>query len=202
MKGAIPFRGVKMAGIREVARELWPEVEAADDPVGFALDQFAGEFSEDKLVGVLLLAEHLLPRLSAAAVPRLAQPFERGRIEDWSTCDWYCVKVLGPLIGQDPDAAEPIAAWRDSDGLWQRRSAAVAFVNLVPRGLHHDLVLEVCESNVLDPARFMQTSVGWTLGELRKADPSRVDDFVTRHGEHMSAEARNRASGRSSRRGR
>lgn len=195
LKGALPFRGVKMAGIREVARLVWPSVAEMDDPVGFALAQFENEFSEDKIVGVLLLAEHLLDRLDAGTVPRLAEPFERGWIRDWSTCDWYCVKVLGKLIERDPEAAEPIAAWRGAESLWQRRAAAVAFVNLVPKGLHHDVVLRVCESNVHDPERFMQTSVGWTLGEMRRSDPDAVDRFLAVHGERMSREARRRAEG-------
>ena len=195
LKGAVPFRGVKMAGIREVTRLAWPSVAAMDDPVGFALARFEGEFSEDKLVGVLLLAEHLLAHLDAGAVPRLAEPFERGWIEDWSTCDWYCVKVLGKVIERDPDAAEAIAGWRAAQSLWQRRAAAVAFVNLVPKGLHHDVVLRVCESNVRDPERFMQTSVGWTLGEMRKADPAAVDRFLVEWGDRMTSEARRRAAG-------
>ena len=195
MKGALPFRGVKMAGIREVARAAWPEAEALEDPVGFAIAQLESRHSEDKLVGVLLLAEHLIDRLGAADVPRLAEPFERGWIEDWSTCDWYCVKVLGRVIERDPDAAEPIAAWRSARPLWQRRAASVAFVYLVPHGLHLDLVLTVCESNVRDPERFMQTSVGWVLGEMRKADPAPVDEFLRRHGAQMSSEARRRAGG-------
>jgi len=69
LEDAIPFRGVKMAGIREVARLAAPDAQAAPDPVGFALAQFESRYSEDKLVGVLLLAEHLLDRLDAAAVP-------------------------------------------------------------------------------------------------------------------------------------
>lgn len=195
LKGALPFRGVKMAGIREVARLVAPEALSRPDPVGFALAQFKGRFSEDKIVGVLLLAEHLMYRLDAGAVPRLAEPFERGWIDDWSTCDWYCVKVLGNLILRDRAAAEPIAAWRLAESLWQRRAAAVAFVYLVPKGLHHELVLRVCESNVRDPERFMQTSVGWTLGEMRKSDPAAVDAFLAKHGKRMSSEARRRAAG-------
>ena len=189
LRGAIPFRGVKMADIRAIVHDVWPP----DAPVDLALAQFEQPFSEDKIAGVLALAEINMPRLSAADVPRLAEPFERGLIADWSTCDWYCVKVLGKLIERDPAAAPPIAAWRDAEDLWQRRAAAVAFVDLVPRGLHHDLVLEVLERNVLDPARFSQRSVGWVLRELGRADPERAQAFLARHGGRMSAEARRQA---------
>ena len=183
MKGAIPFRGVKMAGIREVVHEL--AIDSLDD----ALAQFAEPCSEDKLVGVLALAERIMPRLSAGDVPRLAEPF--AHIDDWSTCDWYCVKVLGKLIAQDPAAAEPIAAWRSAESLWQRRAAAVAFVNLVPEAgdAMTRLVLAVLESNVRDPARFSQTGVGWVLRELAKAQPEAVDAFIARHRDRMSKEA-------------
>ena len=183
MKGALPFRGVKMADIRAVVHEIG--IDSLDD----ALAQFAEPYSEDKLAGVLALSERIMPRLSAADVPRMAEPF--AHIGDWSTCDWYCVKVLGKLIEQDPAAARPVAAWRDAQSLWQRRAAAVAFVNLVPGAddAMTRLVLRVLESNVRDPARFSQTGVAWVLRELAKAQPEAVDDFIARHRERMSKEA-------------
>lgn len=115
----------------------------------------------------------MMDRLDAAVVPRLAEPYARGWIEDWSTCDWYCVKVLGRLIERHPHAAPAIAAWRDAESLWQRRWASVAFVYLVPKGLHHELV----------------------LGEMRKSDPVAVDAFLAEHRDPMSSEARRRAAG-------
>ena len=206
LKGAVPFRGAPMAAVRAAVHETWAEhgVDRAprDEQIELALRLFSERFSEDKLAGVLVLGERLLPALTLADVPRLARPFADGSIADWSTCDWYCVKVLGPFVAAGDDRrerAEAIAAWRSAETLWQRRAAAVAFVNLAPRGEEFfagftALVLWVCAANVRDPARFSQTSVGWVLRELSRAEPQAVAAFVAAHAGEMSPEARRTAT--------
>jgi hypothetical protein len=37
-------------------------------------------------------------------LPRFARLFDRGHTCDWGTCDWFCVKVLGPLVEQQAEA--------------------------------------------------------------------------------------------------
>ena len=208
LKGAVPFRGVPMATTRRVVHEAW-ESTGVDrlDPgaqIELALSLFAEPYSEDKLAGVLALGERLLDHLTIDNVPALARPFEAGHIADWSTCDWYCVKVLGRFIGQGEDRrprAEAIAGWRDGATLWQRRAAAVSFVELAPQGEGFfegftELLLTVCASNVTDPARFSQTSVGWLARELSGAESSRVQRFVQEHRGSMSREALKAATAR------
>jgi 3-methyladenine DNA glycosylase AlkD len=205
LKGAIAFRGVPMGGVREVVHALWSERELSnrprDEQFDLVLALFAQPSAEDKLAAILALGELLIDDLTAADVPVLAEPFARGHIADWSTCDWYCVKVLARLLERAPDAgeaAEAIASWRSAPGLWQRRAAAVSFVTLARHGdarLRNltKLVLDVCSANVRDPERFSQTSVGWVLRELSHVDPAAVTAFVDEHAESMSAEARRMA---------
>jgi 3-methyladenine DNA glycosylase AlkD len=208
LKGALPFRGVPMGTIRRIVHQTW-RTAGADrlDPevqIDLALAQLAQPFSEDKIAGVLALSERLLGHLTAEHVPALARPFEAGHIADWSTCDWYCVKVLGRFVEQGEDRrrrSEAIAGWRGAGTLWQRRAAAVSFVNLAPQGEKFfdgftDLLLTVCAANVADTARFSQTSVGWLLRELSKAEPAPVQEFVHRHRESMSREAVKAATAR------
>ena len=200
LKGALPFRGTKMADIRSVVHGVWDEKRLgeidADTQIDLALSFLAKRYSEDKIAGVLVLAERLIDDLRTSDAPRLARSFELGHIQDWSTCDWYCVKVLGRFIErQDIRArARAIAAWRDADGLWQRRAAAVAFVYLARQGDSFfsgftSLLLKVCATNVKSPERFSQTSVGWLLRELSHAEPERVAAFVEKHRGSMSREA-------------
>ena len=208
LQGAVPFRGVPMAAIRSAVHETWIEEGldrfSADEQIELALRLFREPYAEDKVAGVLVLAERLLPELKVADIDRLARPFVAGWIDDWSTCDWYCVKVLGRLVERLADrraAAETIADWRSAEPLWQRRAAAVSFVSLAPRGDDAypgfvDLLLTVCATNVRDPARFSQTSVGWLLRELSRAEPERVERFVGEHEGHMSSEARRAALAR------
>lgn len=199
LKGEARFRGVKMAGIRAVAGATNEKFALDDVPVDRLFDVtdglFAQPVSEDKLCATLILAEHQLERLRTIDTRRLAGPLEHDLLADWNSCDWYCVKVLGPFIATEDieRRARAIARWRHAPLLWQRRAAAVAFVNLVSKpplfdGLH-ELVVEVCEHNVADPTRWSQTSVGWVMRELAKQSPTTVDDFVSAHRMMMSNEA-------------
>jgi 3-methyladenine DNA glycosylase AlkD len=214
LKGAIEFRGVPMQGVREVVHAVWSDRRLDDRPreeqFEIALALFAQRYAEDKLAAILVLGERLIDDLAAADVPFLAEPFARGHIADWSTCDWYCVKVLARLLERAADAgaaADAIAAWKSAPGLWQRRAAAVSFVTLARHGNARlpnllTLVLDVCSANVRDPERFSQTSVGWVLRELSRADPDAVTAFVDEHADEMSAEARRMATAKIRGRGR
>ncbi len=206
LKGAVPFRGVPMATIRQVVHDVWDaeglEALPLAERIDAALKQFEQRHAEDKLAGVLMLSERLIPELSTEHVALLARPFN-GHIEDWGTCDWYCVKVLGRFVeaSDRQNRARLIAEWRHAKPLWQRRAAAVSFVNLAPQGDQFfrgftSLLLTVCATNVKDPARFSQTSVGWLLRELSKAEPERVRTFVDKHGPQMSKEALKAATAR------
>ena len=125
LKHVIPFRGVKMADIRAVLHQ-WVRDEGIDrlpvqEQKDLALALIRLDSTEDKLAGILFWQEILLP---AGAVhwpddlPRFADLFQQGYIYDWNTCDWFCVRVLGPLAEQQgADCAHAIAAWRTSEPL-------------------------------------------------------------------------------------
>lgn len=190
-----------MAGIRTAVHtwhsetaSLWstPQLRA------LAIGLIREEKAEDKLAGILLIQEILLP---AAAVPwktelrRWARLFDDGSIADWNTCDWFCVRVLGPLAGSEgEECARAVAAWSRARNRWRRRAGGVAFVNLAPAGEANfagftSMLLDACANTVTDPHRFAQTGTGWVLRELSKADPAAVTAFVSDHIADLSREA-------------
>jgi 3-methyladenine DNA glycosylase AlkD len=62
----------------------------------------------------------------------------------------------------------------------------VAFVPLAAEASAHypespARVEATCEALVADRARFAQTAVGWTLRELARSEPERVEAFVERY---------------------
>jgi hypothetical protein len=83
----------------------------------------------------------------------------------------------------------------------------VAFVRLAPRPEEHfrgfvELVLDTCEAITrTGKERFVQTGAGWVLRELRRASAEDVDAWLERHGDLLTADARQsltpRARGRS-----
>lgn len=201
LKHAIPFRGVKMADIRAVLHR-WVQDEGiagqpGDQQRDLALDLIRLDCCEDKLAGILFLQEILLPAGAIhwpADLPRFAALFGEGHIYEWNTCDWFCVKVLGPLAqAEGKPCALAIADWRDADNLWQRRAAGVAFINVARHGDANfpgfsDMLLATCAATVRSPERFAQTGTGWVLRELSHAEPARVAAFVEEHVAALSAE--------------
>jgi 3-methyladenine DNA glycosylase AlkD len=180
-----------MADIRRIVRDWWPP----DGDVELACALIEEPITEDKLAGILALGEIL----ETGDLERFERLFAEGHVHDWGVCDWFCVKVLGPMVqrAEDPlPLAQAIASWRESEPLWQRRASVVAFVKLVPRPEEHfpgfvELVLDACETITRNgKERFVQTGAGWVLRELRRASPDEVDAWLERHAELLTADAR------------
>ena len=201
LKGAVGFRGTKMADIRGVVHSWYRDGGTGWRPKqlrDLAIELIRQELTEDKLAGILLIQEILIPAGQIpwrTELPRWARLFDQGFISDWNTCDWFCVRVLGPLAAAEGEAcARRITDWRRARNLWRRRAAGVAFVNLAPRGDANfpgftTMVLEVCDRTVQHPDRFAQTGTGWVLRELSRAEPGRVAAFVEARLNLMSREA-------------
>ena len=188
LRGAASFRGVKMRDVR-TALHAWFEEEQLGEhlPIerqkDLALMLLEEDYTEDKLAGVLLLQEILLPADALdwrSDLPRFARLFDQGYIRDWNVCDWFCIKVLGPLVEQQGEAcARAISEWRGADSVWQRRASGVAFANLARVGDRNfpgftEMVLDNCSHLLKSQERFAQTGVGWVLRELSRSDEGRV----------------------------
>jgi 3-methyladenine DNA glycosylase AlkD len=203
LSGAASFRGVKMGDIR-TAVHVWFEEERLGEHLSvgqqkdLALTLLEEDHTEDKLAGVLLLQEILLPAGILdwrSDLPRFARLFDEGYIRDWSVCDWFCVKVLGPLVEQQGEAyARAVSGWREAQSVWQRRASVVAFVNLASRGDRNfpgftEMVLDNCSHLLGSQERFAQTGAGWILRELSRSDGGRVTRFVEANLDRFSREA-------------
>jgi 3-methyladenine DNA glycosylase AlkD len=203
LRGAASFRGVKMEDIR-VAVHAWFEEEQLGERLSvgqqkdLALMLLEEDYTEDKLAGVLFLQEIHLPEGVLdwrSDLPRFARLFDEGYIRDWSICDWFCVKVLGPLVEQQGvSCARAISEWREADSVWQRRASVVAFVNLARKGDKNlpgftEMVLDNCNHLLGGQERFAQTGVGWVLRELSRSDQGRVIGFVEANLDRFSREA-------------
>jgi 3-methyladenine DNA glycosylase AlkD len=203
LKGSSSFRGVKMGDVRK-ALHAWFEEERVGEGLSdgrqtdLALMLLEEDHTVDKLAGVLFLQEILLPAGALdwrSDLPRFASLFDQGHISDWNVCDWFCVKVLGPLAERQGEAcARAISGWRGADSLWRRRASVVAFVNLAKKGDRNfpgftEMVLANCSQLLGSQERFAQTGVAWTLRELGRSDEGRVAGFVEANLDRLSREA-------------
>lgn len=200
MRGAIPFRGVGIPAIRE-ALAGWRSTYGIDEypleeQLELALALFEESVAEDKLAGILFLQEYLYDKFPwEMALQSYAELFQRGLIFDWNTCDWFCVRVLGPTIalhGEGP--ARALASWASASDLWQARAGVVAFVKVAEQAAYYPLVSEAMVILIQRPERFAKTAVGWLLREISQHDEGFVHGFINANLEHFSLESLKNAS--------
>ena len=215
LKHVIEFYGVPMADIRTSVND-WVNssgllLEDGDDDKNDAssivLKQTAWSLieqpvAEQKLAGILIFQNHV--DMSVDDLSVLEKLFQNKYIYDWNTTDWLCVRVLGPLVSREGDAAVAVfKKWAvqdtESATLWQRRAALVAFVNIASE--HCDHVLEIAGVLAQDDQRFAQTAVGWVLRNLastKGGHATKVVEFLKQNKGILSAEAINMASAKMS----
>jgi len=161
-----------------------------------------------KLAGMFLLQFHSdgAELASARTLRSLNEQvlLPQGVISDWSTADWFALKVLESMwrYGEgNHELARQIlnAARAPSNGLWHRRASIVAFVNWhkyrdkLPANFGKELV-DACEANLLvSPSeRFTQTGVAWVLRYVL-LDPEERDyafQVVCKHRDLWNTEAK------------
>jgi len=204
LKGSAEFRGVPTPDIRREAHAWWARhggdaLEPAEQ-LSMCLELLHLTMTEDKLAAMLLLGERLIPagRVDCGeALPLFAELFAGGHLADWNTVDWFCVRVLGPLIEtSEGTCARAVSRWVEAEALWQRRAGLVGFVTLAPSGAYAELIIETAERLVHDPERFAQTGVAWVVRELARSRPDLTEAFLERHDGDLSPEARKQARGR------
>lgn len=199
LKGVIPYRGLKLPQVRSHLKNWVPSLDSfpAAERISIAFALLYADYGEDKLAGILLLQEKLIPEGLIEAhefLPQFAQVFQDGAIYDWSTCDWFCMRVLKTMVKREGElCARTIASWQAADSLWQRRASCIPFVSLAKHGDQNfpgfiDLTLEVCQTVVQSEERFSQTAAGWLLRELWLAAPDQVVNAIEADISNFSSE--------------
>jgi 3-methyladenine DNA glycosylase AlkD len=195
LKKEIEFRGVNLVTIREELYKWYKEErineQDADYQLALALSLFREKYAEDKLAGVLFLQDFLYKKIDwRILIPRFAELFTEGQIYDWNICDWFCVRVLGPMIKENGIfCAKAIAEWNSSKNVWQARASLVAFVNLAKDPKLTPIILDSSAVLIKRDERFAKTAVGWVLRELSKLDKNLVIGFIEEHREFFSKES-------------
>src|SRR3712207_1815117 len=108
-----------MAEIRAALRDWLPTLPDRSTP---ALKRLAHELmhqplTEDKIAGILILSEHVLDELGRDDLPGFRALLAEEHLGDWSSCDWFCVKVLGRMLELLPDReaiADELVEWTRS----------------------------------------------------------------------------------------
>jgi len=194
LKQAIVYRGVRTPEVTRIVAD-WRQAHelerlADGQQLDLARTLVERSYAEDKFAGILYMQKYLVRRLAPKAILATAEElFAAGAFFDWSTSDWFSVRVLGPLIfrGGLP-VAERIAGWRGAGNLWQRRAAIVPFRAVVRDDSYHALIETTIAALVVERERFVQTGIGWVVSDLSKSHPEKAAELVERHFDSLSAE--------------
>ena len=194
LKHVIGYRGVKTPVVARIVAE-WRDEHGLerlpdDDQLAVARSLIGERLAEDKFAGILYMQKYLVPRMPPDRLLAVAEGlFAEGTFFDWSTSDWFSVRVLGPLLRhRGMEAAERIAGWRTAEDLWQRRASIVPFRAVVRDESYHPLIETTIATLVEERERFIQTGIGWVVSDLAKAYPDVAATLVERHFDDLSAE--------------
>ncbi len=194
LKHAIAYRGVKTPAVAKIVTEWRRAHELGSLPdagqLALARSLIEGRFAEDKFAGTLYIQKYLLRRMDPDRILDEAESlFAAEAFHDWSTTDWFSVRVLGPLIARHGEpVARRIAGWHGAPNLWQRRSSIVPFRAVVRDEAHHPTIEATIAVLVTERERFIQTGIGWVISDLSKAHPEVAAALVERHFADLSRE--------------
>jgi 3-methyladenine DNA glycosylase AlkD len=112
------------------------------------------------------------------------------RIDTWDYIDRSAPRVVGwYLLDKPRDVLFDLAHSPD----WWRRRAAITAAFWIIRAGDLDDPLALCEILAADPEHLVQTNVGVALREIGRVDAARLEEFLGRRGDDLSAHARRTA---------
>lgn len=194
LKHAIRYRGIKTPKVARIVAE-WRKLHglqqlSEEEGLDLAVSLIRQEHAEDKFAGTLYIQKYLQKRVEAdSLLTRVEDLFSCGAFFDWSTTDWFCVRVLGPaIVRHGQEAAERIAGWCGETNLWNRRASIVPFRAVVRDEAYHHLIKSTIAVLVKERERFIQTGIGWVISDLSKVYPRVAEVLVERHFDDLSVE--------------
>lgn len=212
LKGAIEYRGVKTPMVTKLVsswrREQNLDQSSLEEQLALCEALLQSRFAEDKFSGTIYMQKYLCSEMVwQHLISFCANLFEQGHFFDWSTTDWFCVRVLDPTIlryglpAADMMAtpAKVIANWCRAKNLWQRRASIVSFRHAAKDSQYHSLITQVIEALAYEDQRFIQTGIGWVLADLSKPYPKEAEalfrkylsqlsrEVIDRHTKHLDA---------------
>lgn len=192
LKGQIRYYGLKMPQVHRFVKQWQQENQLSTLSVEAQLQLCQTliqlPHAEEKFAGILYLQNQLIAMTETQRLLDLCEDlFQKACFFDWSTTDWFTVRVLASIIKKDPHSLARIRSWQQAESLWQRRASIVALRAVVHQEASIPLIQQTIATLVTDSARFIQTGIGWTLSDLSKKFPNAAA-IVEQHFEALSKE--------------
>ena len=209
LRGEIKYRGLKTGMLKAILTDFFNKTglnELGESEQLSHIQYWIGKpMAEDKLTAILWLQNIVKSKLNRGGnnsglsnvISLIESAFEDGHIHDWSTNDWLCVRVLELIPEKAPTLVPRIESWIESESVWQRRSAILAFKKSSKQGNYHLNIEQLIAKALPSEERFVQTGIGWVLADASRNYPEWSDslfekyfdlltkEVITRHTKHL-----------------
>ena len=198
VKHQIKSRGVGIPEIRQILLEANKAYLISDSSVSsqvaFLDDLMISEYTEDKLSAILFIQLFWKNNLNAQKLELIAEWFDKNLIFDWNVCDWLCVRILAPMVDEDPDMIiNVLKRWNGSDNLWKARASLVPFTSCKSIKEYIEHIEALSQTLIMRDERFCKTAVGWVLREVSKFDLDFVLNFLAENEMWVTPEVKKNA---------
>lgn len=170
LKSDLDFLGVTMGHVRGAVRRLAPTLDRSD-LLALVDALWTGPVFDRRLAAVLFLDARadLLEPSDLRLLERLIRASHT-----WALVDALAGDVAGALFVRHPRAVAELDRWAADDDFWVRRSALLALLTPMKRGLPLDRFLGYADAMLDEKEFFVRKAIGWVLREEGKRRPDEV----------------------------
>jgi 3-methyladenine DNA glycosylase AlkD len=173
LKSALSFLGVPLPAMRQLVKTIRrPPALDRDSLLQLVRTLWGRSVFELRMVAVLLL-EVFEPLLRPADI-RLFERLIR-ESKTWAFVDQLAIAIIGPLVERAPELLAVLDRWSADTDFWVRRSALLALLPPLRRGVGDFERFGRYADQMLDEREFfIRKAIGWVLRETGKKQPDLV----------------------------
>jgi len=179
-KEPVEAYGVSAKQVKELERELWPQVKGwppADR------NWLCTELLKSGTIEEGILAAYLYRRFAKSCGACEFRLFDRWidrYVRNWAHCDGICTSLVAAAIENEPQLISQLPGWATSPNRWKRRAAAVSLVREARRGRHGREIFQIAGLLMEDNDEMVQKGAGWLLKETYAHRPEQTVAFLRR----------------------
>jgi 3-methyladenine DNA glycosylase AlkD len=173
----LPFMGVMVPQIREIAKEYYREDKERKPSEVYktATKLMRGRYHEEKNLALFILQ---LYNKQFDVVPFCERHLSW--FDNWDLTDMIGAGTIGKKALKDKRMIKKFYAWAKSKNLWTRRLAAVSTLPLI-KNKNIEPSMKIAKMLAKDKEYMVQKGYAWTLKEAATIDTGRVVKFLKKH---------------------
>ncbi len=178
LKSELHHYGVSVPVIRRLARRFAREHKDVSkaELIGLTTEFWDRDVYELRKLAVNILAARV-EDFDAGDVSFVEGLLRRSHT--WALIDDLAMNVVGPMLTTVPEAVQIRLKWSKDDDFWVRRTAMLALLPRLRRGLDGwDEFAGYADAMLCEEEFFIRKAIGWVLREVSKHSPALVFEWT------------------------